>query len=168
MNNRDWTFLLHSLYANWPFIARSSNSKLGASQGTQMHQREQKKAVCWAKSPSVCLWVWTRQAWRTWRQIPAGQQSALNWPAVPRSFCCPEAQREAGPCQKKKGERHSRATWHAATKPVFTRGSIQNRPTGSKKTVETICSNQGWSLSFYNSTTPMSVVTLPSSPTTQN
>lgn len=37
------------------------------------------------------------------------------------SICCPEARREAGPCQKE-GERHSRATPHAATKPAFLRG----------------------------------------------
>lgn len=73
------------------------------------------------------------------------------------SICCPEARREAGPCQKE-GERHSRATPHAATKPAFTRGSIQNRPTGSRRTGETICSNQGWSFGFIVSNSPLNVV----------
>lgn len=149
-----------------PFHCLFIKSKERRQPGDTCTKRQQRQAGHRAKSPSVCLWVSTSQAGTTWREIPGGQQSALNWPAVPHSICCPEAQQDAGPCQKE-GERHRRATSHAATKPAFTRGSIQRRPTGSRRTGETICSNQGWSFGFIISNSPLSAVHLHSTPTTQ-
>lgn len=107
-----------------------------------MHQKRAESGGHQAKSPlCVCGCRWARLGGHG--GFPAGQQSALNWPAVPCSFCCPKAHWATRLCQKE-GKRHSHATLHAVTKPAFTRGSIQRRPTGSRITGETICSNQGW------------------------
>lgn len=78
---------------------------------------------------------------RIWRGFPAGQQSALNGPAVLCSFWCPSARWAAGLCQRE--GRQSLSTLHTVTMPAFTRGSIQRWPTGSRITGESICSNQG-------------------------
>lgn len=81
VNNRDWTCTLHSTLSV-PLLPVHQIQTKKPARGHKCTKREQREAGRWAKSPPVCLWVSTSQAGRTRREIPAGQQSALNWPAV--------------------------------------------------------------------------------------
>lgn len=98
-NHFDWSYSLPSALSVL-FILFTNRE---GSQGTQRQQKrgEREKRKTPSQVSSVCLWVLMSWAERIWRGFPAGQQSALNGPAVLCSFWCPSARWAARLCQKK-------------------------------------------------------------------
>lgn len=92
-----WLKLSSLLSLSYLFCLLNPNQE--ASQGTQ-RQHKKGRGVTQSQVSSVCLRMLMSEAGRTWRGSPAGQQSALNWPAVLCSFCSLKACWAARLCQK--------------------------------------------------------------------
>lgn len=89
----------------YPYRLCLPNPNQGGSQGTQPQQkRGEREEEDTSQVSSVCLWVLMSLAERIWRRFPAGQQSALNGPAVHSGVPVPAEQ--LGSAKKGQTEPH--------------------------------------------------------------